>query len=159
MALREWPKAPLLQIFHLSLSKGLFPSQWKDSYLIPIFKSDKRNEVDNYRGVAILSCFAKLFEVITYSHIYFAVKSSLPTNQHGFVSGRSTFTYLIEFTSFVLKSIESGIQVYSIYTDFSKAVDNVNHRLLLIKLSCLGFGGFLNWINSYLTGREDNTSK
>jgi hypothetical protein len=147
-------KSPLLHIFNLSLSKGLFPSKWKDSYLIPIFKSGKRNEVGNYRGVAILSCFAKLFEVITYGYIFFAIKSSLPTNQHGFVSGRSTVTNLIEFTSFVLNSMESGCQVDSIYTDFSKAFDKVNHRLLLLKLTCLGFGGnFLNWIASYLTGR------
>jgi hypothetical protein len=128
-------KSPILHIFNLSLSKGLFPSKWKDSYLIPIFKSGKRNEVDNYRGVAILSCFAELFEVITYRHIFFAVKSSLPSNQHGFVSGRSPITNLIEFTSFALNNIESGFQVDSIYTDFSKAFDKVNHCLLLTKLS------------------------
>jgi Reverse transcriptase (RNA-dependent DNA polymerase)/Endonuclease-reverse transcriptase len=148
-------KTPLLHIFNLSLSKGIFPNKWKKSFLIPIFKSGKRDEVGNYRGVAILSCFAKIFEVLTYSHIFFAVKSSLPTNQHGFVSGRSTVTNLIEFTSFILNSMESGFQIDSIYTDFSKAFDKVNHRLLILKLSCLGFGGnFLNWIASYLTGRR-----
>jgi hypothetical protein len=47
----------LLHVFKLSLSKGIFP--------ITIFKSGKRNEFDNYKGVAILSCFAKLFEILT----------------------------------------------------------------------------------------------
>jgi hypothetical protein len=55
-------KSPFLHIFHLSLSIGVFPSKWKDSFLIPIFKTSKQN-VGNYCGVAILSCFAKLFEV------------------------------------------------------------------------------------------------
>jgi hypothetical protein len=54
-------KSPLLHIFNLSLSTGTFPSKWKVSFLIPIFKTGKRNDVGNDHGVAILSCFAKLF--------------------------------------------------------------------------------------------------
>jgi Reverse transcriptase (RNA-dependent DNA polymerase)/Endonuclease-reverse transcriptase len=147
-------KSPLLRIFNLSLSKGIFPSIWKNSFLVPIFKSGKRNDIANYRGVAILSCFAKLFEVIAYGYIFFSVKSVIPTSQHGFVHGRSTVTNLIEFISFVTKKIEAGAQIDAIYTDFSKAFDKVNHRLLLLKLSRMGFGGsFLDWIASYLTGR------
>jgi Reverse transcriptase (RNA-dependent DNA polymerase) len=62
---------------------------------------------------------------------------------------------LIEFTSYVLNNLEDGIQIDAIYTDFSKAFDKVNHRLLLQKLSALGFGGcFLEWIASYLTDRK-----
>jgi hypothetical protein len=148
-------KSPLLHIFNLLLSTGTFPSKWKDSFLIPIFKTGKRNDVGNYRGVAILSCFAKLFEVTVYDYIFFSVKSSIMSAQHGFFKGRSTVTNLIEFTSYVLNCMENGVQVDAIYTDFSKAFDKVSHRLLLRKLAKLGFGGsFLAWIGSYLTGRE-----
>jgi hypothetical protein len=147
-------KSPLLRIYNLSLSKGIFPSKWKNSFLVPIFKSGKRDNIANYRGIAILSCFAKLFEVIAYGYIFFSVKSVIPTVQHGFVNGRSTVTNLIEFISFVTKKIEAGVQVDAIYTDFSKAFDKVNHRILLLKLSRMGFrGSFLDWIASYLTGR------
>jgi hypothetical protein len=67
----------------------------------------------------------------------------------------STVTNLIEFTSYVLNCLESGVQVDAIYTDFSKAFDKVSHRLLLRKLAKLGFvGSFLAWIMSYLTARE-----
>jgi hypothetical protein len=31
----------------------------------------ERNDVGNYRDVAILSCFAKLFEVTVYDYIFF----------------------------------------------------------------------------------------
>jgi hypothetical protein len=44
-------------------------------------------------------------------------------------------TNLFEFTSYVLKCMENGVQVDAIYTDFSKAFDKVSHRLLLIKLA------------------------
>jgi hypothetical protein len=53
-------KLPLLHIFKLSLTTGTFPSKWKDSFFIPIVKTGNRNDVGNYLGVAILSCFAKL---------------------------------------------------------------------------------------------------
>jgi hypothetical protein len=63
-------KSPLLHIFNLSLSTGNFPSKCKDSFLIPISKTGKRNDVGNYRGVAILSCFAKFFEVTVYDYMH-----------------------------------------------------------------------------------------
>jgi hypothetical protein len=105
------------------------------------YYSHKRDDVCNYRGVAILSWFAKLFEVTVYDYIFFSVKSSMMSAQHGFFKGRSTVTNLIE--------------VDAIYTDFYKAFDKVSHRLLLGKLAKLGFdGSLLAWIGSYLTGRE-----
>jgi hypothetical protein len=75
--------------------------------------------------------------------------------QHGFFKGRSTVTNSIEFTSYVLNCMENGLQVDAIYTAFSKTFDKVSHGLLLRKLAKLGFGvSFLDWIRSYLTGRE-----
>ncbi|XP_075167600.1 uncharacterized protein LOC142239703 [Haematobia irritans] len=45
-------------------------------------------------------------------------------------------------------------QLDVIYTDFSKAFDMVNHRLLLYKFDVLGFPPILlRWIDSYLHGR------
>jgi hypothetical protein len=80
----------------------------------------RRNDVGNYRGVAILSCFAKLFKV----------KSSIISAKQGFFNGRSTVTNLIECISYVLNCMENRVQVNAIYADFSKAVYKVSHRLL-----------------------------
>jgi hypothetical protein len=44
-------------------------------------------------------------------------------------------TFLLEYASFLLNSIEDGNQVDSIYTDFSKAFDRVRHELLLNEMS------------------------
>jgi hypothetical protein len=40
--------SPVLHIFNLSLSTGTSLSKWKDSFLIYIFKTGKRNVVGNY---------------------------------------------------------------------------------------------------------------
>lgn len=53
-----------------------------------------------------------------------------------------------------MNAFENKLQVDSIYTDFSKAFDRVDHKLLVAKLAAWGFGsGILQWILSFLTGR------
>jgi hypothetical protein len=54
---------------------------------------------------------------------------------YGFVKSRSTVSNLIEYSSFVLKSLEKDCHVDSIYTDFSKAFDRERNCLLLDKMS------------------------
>jgi hypothetical protein len=50
--------------FNRSLITCVFPEKWKLSFVTPIYKSVKRNDVANYRtmprGIAILSAVAKL---------------------------------------------------------------------------------------------------
>jgi hypothetical protein len=57
-------KSPLLHIFNSSLST----SKWKDSFLIPIFKTGKRNDVGNCRGVqhfhALRNCSRAQYMII-----------------------------------------------------------------------------------------------
>jgi hypothetical protein len=50
------------------------------------------------------------------------LRGLISKNQHGYDKGRSTISILLEYTSFILKSMEDGLQVDSIYNDFSKAL-------------------------------------
>ena len=96
----------------------------------------------------------KLLEAIVKMKIYECVKSSISPYQHGFTSGRSTSTNLFPYVSKIINFIESGFQVDSIYTDFSKAFDKVVVGILIKKLEALGFHSrVLNWLHSYLTNR------
>jgi hypothetical protein len=72
---------------------------------------------------------------------------------HGFVKGMSTVSNQLEYSSFVLKSIEDGCQVESIYTDFSKAFVKVCHRLLLDKTPTDVEPSRCQWLGSYFSGR------
>ena len=51
---------------------------------------------------------------------------------------RSTVTNLLVYQHDILGCMEGKVQVDSIYTDFAKAFDKVNHRLLLFKLKRVG---------------------
>jgi hypothetical protein len=98
-----------------------FTDRWKFSYEAPIFKKGRRNNVEDYRLVAMISAIPKRFELLVYITMYDDLKNLIPVNQHGFMKNRSTVTTLLEYASFVLNSIEKGWQVDSVYTDFSKA--------------------------------------
>lgn len=147
--------SPLFKIYNLSLASKTFPSRWKTSYVKPIYKSGSRNVIRNYRDVAILSTFGKLFESIVCDSLSKRLSRYISSAQHGFIKGRSTSTNLLEFTNLAIQVIESGSQLDVIYTDFQKAFDRVSHKLLLKRLGDIGLDCYLlGWIESYLSGRS-----
>lgn len=146
---------PLLILFNNSLETGSFPEVWKNSFITPIFKAGERENIENYRGVAIQSAIPKLFDSLVNDKITFQVKELLDTRQHGFTHNRSTVTNLMAYESKILRALENKSQVDCIYTDFSKAFDRVDHKLLLLKLKNIGFNELLlKWLSSFLTGRR-----
>jgi len=46
---------PILKLFHLSISSSVFPTIWKDSFIIPLHKKGAKVNVQNYRGISKLS--------------------------------------------------------------------------------------------------------
>ena len=143
---------PLSIIFNESLRLGRFPSQWKSYSVRPIFKKGARSDVENYRCIAKLPTVAKFFERIITIKLKNIIGHHIIPQQHGFMENRSTATGLMEFIHFVKKN--RG-QVDVLYTDFSKAFDKVNHRILLKKLRKLGLPpNLVDWIKSYLSDRR-----
>lgn len=146
---------PLHIIFKLSLNTGIFPSCWKLAHVVPIYKSGDPSRCENYRPISLLSCVAKVFESVVYDHLFNQVKSSLSEQQHGFVKGKSIVSNLLEYKNYLCSAFAMRGQVDSIYTDFRKAFDKVNHSLLCQKLSWYGIhGNLLRWVQSYLMNRS-----
>lgn len=119
-----------------------------------IHKSGSRADVRNYRAVCIVSEMAKVFDRIVTSKLFEKVGGNVIGRQHGFMPYRSTVTNLLVYQHDILGCMEGKVQVDAIYTDFAKAFDKVNHRLLLFKLKRLGLEeGILRWLESFLVGR------
>jgi hypothetical protein len=145
---------PILRIFQKSLVEGVFPELWKTARITPIFKSGDKSNVSNYRPISLLSSMGKIFEKLVYERLFNHISPFLCDSQHGFISGKSTGTNLVEFVSEITACLDARAQLDAVYTDFSKAFDRVNHGILLQKLAALGIIGKLyEWLKSYLTGR------
>lgn len=146
---------PLTIMFNISIENGYFPKIWRESYIIPFFKSGSKSDISNYRGIAKLSTIPKLFEKLITNYICHHVSSIWSPYQHGFRKSCSTTTNLLQLTTSINQGFLQGEQTDVIYTDFSKAFDKVNHDLLLHKLLQLGFtSNSLKWISSYLSDRK-----
>ena len=63
------------------------------------------------------------------------------SEQHGFISGKSCTTQLLEFLEDLTQALDNGKDVAVIYLDFCKAFDKVPHRRLLKKLWAYGIRG------------------
>ncbi len=146
---------PLAILYNKSIDEDKFPALWKESFLMPIYKSGSKLKAANYRPISIICAASKVFERLIFNRLYAHIKQFISKRQHGFVSGRSTQTNLLVYLTDIVDSISNGGQVDTIYTDFSKAFDRVSHNLLLQELNVYGiFGGVNHWFDSYLTNRS-----
>jgi len=146
---------PLLILFNLSIKSNCFPDVWKQTKIIPVHKKGNITDCNNYRPIAILSPFSKIFESIIYKKIFSQVNHFISPHQHGFMPKRSTATNLLCLTNKVMSAFHDKSQLDVIYTDFSKAFDTLDFGILLNKLHGYGFSACLiDWFYSYLNNRS-----
>src|SRR5699024_11064539 len=123
-----------------------------------IHKKGAKNDVENYRPISILNCFAKLIKKLVSKRLiqYFDRYSIFNNHQHGFRGGRSTSSAIIEFLNNLYKAMDEGHECVGLFLDLSKAFDLVDHNILLSKLSSYGVRGIpLQWFESYLHNRQN----
>ena len=148
---------PLLFIFNLSFSTGVFPDALKIAKVVPIFKKDDPHLPCNYRPISLLSIFSKIMEKLMHKRLYAYLQSYklLYDYQFGFRKHHGTSLALIEVIDTIYNHLDNKEKTVGIYLDLQKAFDTVNHDILIQKLSKYGIRGtLLQWFKSYLTNRK-----
>ena len=75
--------------------------------------------------------------------------------QYGFRVGRGTTQAIINHCNYIYEMIDDNKVVFSMYLDFRKAFDSVDHSILLEKLHFYGVSGMAHkWFKSYLADRR-----
>lgn len=145
---------PLYIIFNKCIREGVFPAVWKKAFITPVYKSGDKSNVENYRPISILSTLSKVFERLVHGSLYPHIHQHIILEQHGFVKRRSTTTNLMVFTNYLFEHMDQRIQVDAVYTDFQKAFDKVDHKILMDKIAFNGIrGNLLRWFMSYIFNR------
>ena len=94
----------LTKLFTQSISKGVFPSDWKIARTVPIPKSADKSLLKNYRPISVLPLVSKLLEKHIHTLIHDHLISFHPISQRqcGFMTGRSTTSALLTVTLGIL---------------------------------------------------------
>ena len=69
---------PLAKVFNWAWNKRVVPFEWNEANIIPLFKKESRNKVENYRPVNLTPVICKLLEKLIKDHMAdFLVKHKL----------------------------------------------------------------------------------
>ena len=60
----------LMDIFNLPISTKIFPDDLKVLKVVPVYKSGERENLNNYRPIAVLPTIARVFEKLLYRQLY-----------------------------------------------------------------------------------------
>ena len=148
---------PLRILLRKSLDEGDIPDILKLANITPIHKGGSKTKPEQYRPVSLTSHIMKIFERVMKNNIMtHLIKNSLINDaQHGFTPGRSTQTQLLVHFLDIFEAIEEGTRVDTVFLDFSKAFDKVDHNILLQKIAEHKIKGKIgNWIKEFLKNRK-----
>ena len=122
-----------------------------------MFKKGDKPDPGNYRHISLTSHLIKIFERVIRKKLVCHLESNsiLSNKQHGFRKGRSCLTYILKHIDDIIQSLLNGNDHDVIYLDFAKAIDKVDHEILIHKLRQCGVQGkLLKWIEQFLTNRK-----
>ena len=99
---------PLANVFNCSFSTGVFPHALTSVKVTPIFKSDNKLSIGNYRPISVLPIFPKLLEkmMCNRSTLFINKCCILSQGQYGFSSNHSTFMALLDIVENLSAAID-----------------------------------------------------
>ena len=130
-------------MFNVIYSRGYFPKSWSLGDIISLHKNGDKDNVQNYRGITLLSVLGKLFTKIlntrltTWADNYGVyIEAQADFRQH-MCTGDNIFV----LNNLISHALHSGRKLYCSFIDFSKAFDYVVRNILWFKLLNIGVRG------------------
>ena len=121
------------------LTENSFPQNLKLAGVVPDFKKCDPTCAKNYRPISVLPTVLKVFERLMHDQIATYIDALLSKHSCGYRKRFNTQTALLslieKWKSILDKQDFSGAGLM----DLSKALDTINHELLIAKLDAYGF--------------------
>jgi hypothetical protein len=129
----------LTYIFNLSVASETFPSLWKETAAVPVFKKGISTVVSNYTPISVLNKSSKTFKFIIYGHFYIIFKYRLNPSQHGFYKHNSTSISLVTYLNTVVLYVSKQGKTDTTLFVLSNAFDIVPIIFFFLSLLTLDF--------------------
>ena len=133
----------MLKLFNFVFNSGVFPEAWSEGLLIPLLKKGIVTNVENFRGITLLSVLGKLFTRVLNNHLQsWAENYGIYVEaQNGFRPGRGTTDSIFILHCLINKFFDKNKSLYTFFVDFSKAFDYVIRENLWYKMIKAGVNG------------------
>jgi len=114
-----------VKLFNLIMKTGLYPEKWRENYIKPIFKGGCFNDPNNYRGIALSSCVAKLFSRVLFNRLDKQLENNktLAEEQIGFRKECRPIDHVLTLKTLIDKAFKSSNRLYACFVDLKKAYD------------------------------------
>ena len=125
----------ITKLFNLILDSGKYPSSWRKSFIILIHKSGDKLNMNNYRGISLQNCIAKLFSTALNFRLIEFYEDKFAIEQFGFRVNHRTTDSIFILKSLITKYLtKKKSKIYACFVDLRRAFDTVWHEGLLYKL-------------------------
>ena len=134
----------IVKLFNIVLDTGIIPSDWTIGVIKPLYKNKGDiNDVNNYRGITLLSCIGKLFTSVLNSRLYSYLTNEniLGNEQAGFRPKHSTLDHIFALHILSKSYIDQNKQLFCAFVDYSKAFDFIDRTYLWQKLIASDING------------------
>ena len=118
----------LIEYMHILFNKifdtGIFPDAWGEGYIVPLHKKGSIENVENYRGITLLSVIGKLFTNILNTRLNdWAENYQVYVEaQAGFRKGMGTLDNIFVMQRLISHCLNNNKKLYSAFIDFKKKV-------------------------------------
>ena len=139
----EWANY-LTGFFNRILATGNVPEEWSTIEIVPLLKKGDPTDPGNYRGIALISCTAKLFTSILNNRLtaWAEARGIIPECQAGFRRGRGCTDQIFSLASIInIHTRRKKGRAFVTFVDFKRCFDSIDHNLLWKKLDSLGVSG------------------
>ena len=115
--------APISLLINTSLTPGQVPAEWKAARVVPLFKSGKVVDMDNYCPISILSVLSKVLERAVHKQLYHYLQlhKILSPYQYGFKKNNSTEFAALSFADTIRRNMDQGCLTGAVFIDLRKA--------------------------------------
>ena len=124
---------PLTSLFNYSLQEKVVPSPWKRSHITPVLKVGASDDPSNYFPIAVVPVVAKVLEKIVSTQLSIYLERNNLLHPH-----RGALLLAVDW---IALSLDKGNVVCAAFIGLRKAIDSLDHGLLLQRIFELGVHG------------------
>jgi len=132
---------PLKIIYNQSLLTGTYPTNFKKTLIVPLYKSGDIELCTNFRPISLSLTIFRIFKKCLKQRlvIFLNNHSFFLGNQFGFRKNKSTNDALLLTSNYIYSSLDKGNKVIGLFLDLKKAFDSVDHSILIKNLNIVVF--------------------